>query len=158
MIHIKRLDEMASQTQLGVRSYMYANRADLNMFNANYIPFYYRGYWFYPVAAKNSSKHFDYVDSYIDYGTKYSNFSKMIGYNYDDFYNEAKKYGYGKCDVFASRRDKEILYLIPTGSMLAGFPLMTFSKKGTGWGEEWRKDMERKLNDIFDKCDNGDFD
>lgn len=147
MTHILRIDEMYAAKQLGVKQYMNSKKPSMDSFVGDFTPFMYWGVLFYPVASQHrKTRDFDKVDNQISYTNWCKNFATQIGYSYDNFYDAAKEYGYGNCDVFACRVDNKIHYLIPTDSMLAEFPM----NYASNYDHLFMEDLERKLNKIFD--------
>lgn len=137
---------MSGVYQLGVREYMNANHPSAICFNDSFTPFKYGGVWFYPVASRPASKRFNELDSMISYSKWCEDFSKSVSYNLNDFYRAAQMYGYGKCDVFATRVGGKIRYLIPTDRILAKFPLGQNERN-----QRWLlRELEERLNKIFD--------
>lgn len=155
MTHILRIDEMASAGQFGVRRYMNLRSPEINDFDDNLEPFEYNGVRFYPVASENRTKKTKVGDPYkiyrrYDFNDWCKDFSKSIGYDYNKFYDSAKKHGYGKCDVFACKVDGSIRYLIPAGVTFAEFPMLYAS----GDDETFMKSLDDKLNAVFNKAEN----
>lgn len=149
MAHILRIDEIASLKQFGVRDYMNANNPNFIMFNNGMKPFLYGGVWFYPVASRPARKTFNAIDKLIEYDNWCKDFSNSLHYDWNDFYKEAKEQGYAKCDVFACRLDGKIHYFIPTGRMLAHFPMYNAFKHSS----RDMKLLENELNNIFDSVE-----
>lgn len=152
---ILKIDEMVQNTQLGVKQYMNANHPSIDDFNEDLQPFEYGGYWFYPVASRPAIKRFIRIDGQIDYSDWCNNFSKRIFYDYDRFYNTAKKYGYGNCDVFGCEVQGKIHYFIPTGSMLAEFPIAYGVKGDASAYMRFKNELENKVKRILDNVKNG---
>lgn len=147
MAHILRIDEMAKTHQLRIKDYMNANHPNVDMLNDTLTPFMYGDEWFYPLASRPARRDFNRVDKRIEYNKWCERFSKSIGYDWDVFYDIAKGFGYGTCDVFACRVNGELHYLIPTTNMFAEFPFRMFSSGDFD-------DMESRLNEIFDNAEN----
>lgn len=121
MAHIKRIDEMEDTSQICIDKYIDANYPNINDFNGELRPFKYNGYLFYPVGSRPTTN--KKIDDIIDYTDWCKDFSENIDYNWDDFYNTAKKRRYENCDVFACKVDGKIHYLIPTTYIFAEFPM-----------------------------------
>ena len=146
MTHIMRINEMKSN-QLGVKQYMNSKKPNIDSFVGDFTPFMYGGVLFYPVATQHrKNRDFDKVDNQISYTDWCKKFALKIGYNYDGFYDTAKEYGYGNCDVFACRIDNKIYYLIPTTYMFAEYPM----KFASNYDESFMKELNKQLNAIFD--------
>ena len=147
MTHILRIDEMAKTPQLRIKDYVNANHPDVDMLNDTLAPFMYGGEWFYPLASRPARNNFNKVDRRITQDKWCESFSKSIGYNWDDFYDTARRFGYGTCDVFACRVNGELHYLIPLGGILGEFPFRMFSTGDFAY-------MESRLHEIFDNVEN----
>jgi hypothetical protein len=171
-----RIDEMAKVKQFGVRSYMNANHPYEIDFNDTYKPFFYygseggieeklnirpikmsklpklvtqikKGAWFYPLASQpKSNGRFPKINGQIVTDDWVMDFSKSIFYDWDDFYNRAKVYGYGNCDVFACRVEDSIRYLIPMSTTFGLFPFRANFRGDFSY-------IEKRLNEIFDKVE-----
>ena len=139
------------KSQLGVRQYMNANNLNIADFNEDLQPFKYGGEWFYPVATSYTKLSLS-VDRKIEYSDWCKNFSEMLSYTWEDFYDEAKKYGYGNCDVFACCLNGDFHYLIPTTGMLAEFPISHGISRSS---IDVREELEPILREIFRKATGG---
>ena len=139
------------KSQLGVRQYMNANNPNIDDFNEDLQPFRYGGEWFYPVAASYTKLSHS-IDRKIEYSDWCKNFSEMLSYTWEDFYDEAKKYGYGNCDVFACCLNGAFHYFIPVSVMLAEFPISHGISRSS---IDVREELELILREIFRKATGG---
>lgn len=151
MTYILGINETARTKQVDIKQYMDSTSPNINHFVDDLDPFQYNDVWFYPVSSEHKPEKtgISKVHGLIHSNDWCVDFSKSIGYDYDSFYSSAKKYGYGKCDVFACRVDGKIHYMIPISNKFAEFPMLYAS----GDNETFIKLLDDKLNNIFNKVE-----
>lgn len=169
MAYIKKLDNFVNETsiavypprgskrveRLGAEEYMDMGNPDSKDFNDTLKPFKYKNCWLYPVAAMYRTFDKAYADKIKQCTAKKNDMSWCPlndDFDAEDFGETLEKYGYGKCEVFAYRsKHTGIDFYTPvnggsgSSDYFAEYDLLKAGKF------DWRE-VEYKLNKIFDKC------